>query len=558
MDRNRGGRPRHPDVLTPAEWRVLEALRDGGTNAAIGARLGLRLDTVKYHISNMLAKLELRDRRELASWRPDAQRGRLGAVLAVPAVVWSVVGRPLVWVGMGAAAVAGAAVAVVAAVGVVFVVLVVVAGEGDESLVATPPVAATAQDTSGPTATSTVPRVTATAQGTAGPMATSTAPPTAGSAVTASPVPGLCTTPTDPTCIRSVYLGAPDDYAQVSEIPAGVLLTPGSDGRYVVERGQQVTVVTAAPLPADWTRFYLQRTPLGTPSPLSHEQLIQPVGTTYTFTVTDDERGASVVTFDLTAARPHPVRPTHKPVLGDVVVTTEFLVPTLRYNLLDTTGAATGLGTYAFLQTAGDVSSAINNFGLYPSRGVELRIHPTDASGVSQASFYATLEVGDTFDYRTNGLDCSFRFKVESVPTATSIPLTYRIDYVYEYGGRCGAFVDDPTAPRDVEFAWLVPPGTPGDDGVRAFIPGEPTGKGTYRLTPDSPYVVDVPAGLRIIASPEYLSYSSSDPLLTGAVTLHDAETRARLQIDPGTGRVFNRDVSTQLDVVEQSIRLAD
>ena len=133
MDRNRGGRPRHPDVLTPAEWRVLEALRDGGTNAAIGARLGLRLDTVKYHISNMLAKLELRDRRELAAWRPDARRGRLGAVLAVPAVVWAVVGRPLVWVGVGTAAVAGTVVAVVAAVGVVVVVLVGVPGNGEPS-----------------------------------------------------------------------------------------------------------------------------------------------------------------------------------------------------------------------------------------------------------------------------------------------------------------------------------------------------------------------------------------------------------------------------------------
>ena len=112
MDRNRGGRPRHPDVLTPAEWRVLEALRDGGTNAEIGARLGLSLDTVKYHISNMLAKLELRDRRALAAWRPEERRGRLGAVLAVPAVVWAVVGRPLVWVGVGTAAVAGVAVAV--------------------------------------------------------------------------------------------------------------------------------------------------------------------------------------------------------------------------------------------------------------------------------------------------------------------------------------------------------------------------------------------------------------------------------------------------------------
>ena len=133
MDRNRGGRPRHPDVLTPAEWRVLEALREGGTNAEIAARLGLSLDTVKYHISNMLAKLELRDRRALASWRPDPERRRLGAVLAVPAVLWAVVGRPLVWVGLGTAAVAGVAAAVVAAVGVVVVAFVLATGDSDAS-----------------------------------------------------------------------------------------------------------------------------------------------------------------------------------------------------------------------------------------------------------------------------------------------------------------------------------------------------------------------------------------------------------------------------------------
>ena len=127
MDRNRGGRPRYPDVLTPAEWRVLKALRDGGTNAGIAARLGLSPDTVKYHISNMLAKLELRDRRALAAWRPDGARGRLGALLAV----WSAVGRPLAWVGVGTAAAAGVAAAVVAAVGVVVVVVVIVAGGGD-------------------------------------------------------------------------------------------------------------------------------------------------------------------------------------------------------------------------------------------------------------------------------------------------------------------------------------------------------------------------------------------------------------------------------------------
>ena len=74
-----------------------------------------------------------------------------------------------------------------------------------------------------------------------------------------------CAAPEDADCLRAVYLGAPDDYAQVQDIPVELLLTPNVDGRYVVERGQQVTVVTAAPLPAGWTRFYPQQDPLGQP-----------------------------------------------------------------------------------------------------------------------------------------------------------------------------------------------------------------------------------------------------------------------------------------------------
>ena len=69
------GRPPHPDVLTPGEQRVLEELRNGGTNAEIAARLGLSAETVKTHIARMLSKLDLPDRRALAAWRP----GRDGA-----------------------------------------------------------------------------------------------------------------------------------------------------------------------------------------------------------------------------------------------------------------------------------------------------------------------------------------------------------------------------------------------------------------------------------------------------------------------------------------------
>ena len=69
------------------------------------------------------------------------------------------------------------------------------------------------------------------------------------------------TAPEDADCIRAVYLGAPDDYPQVQDIPADLLLSPDANGRYEVERGVQVTVVTAAPLPASYTRFYLQQGP---------------------------------------------------------------------------------------------------------------------------------------------------------------------------------------------------------------------------------------------------------------------------------------------------------
>jgi len=63
------GRPAHPDVLTPAEWRVLEQLRAGHTNQEIAQRLGVSQNTVKTHVSSMLAKLGMEHRHQLAVWR---------------------------------------------------------------------------------------------------------------------------------------------------------------------------------------------------------------------------------------------------------------------------------------------------------------------------------------------------------------------------------------------------------------------------------------------------------------------------------------------------------
>ena len=372
-----------------------------------------------------------------------------------------------------------------------------------------------------------------------------------------------CTTPTDADCIRAVYQGAPDDYAQVQDIPADVLLTPDPDGRYQVERGQQITVVTAAPLPPGYTRFYLQRQPLQvTVSPTLSEQLIPPLGTTYTFTVTTDEAASNLITFDLTAARPLPIsRPGVKPQLGDIVVTTNFLVPTLRYDTLDITGAATTPGSYAFLETAGDAASAIGNFGHWALGTVELRIDPTDASGASRAAFYDTVQVGDTFDYRTNGFDCGFRFKVTSIGTTTG-PRTFGIDTVALYGGGCGSFIDDPGAAKPVEFIWRVRPGVVGADGVRVLLNGEPVGQGTYRIDRYWRWVIDVPAGMRIVyhgvAINELDVNRPNQPAST--LVLEDVDTGSVLHIDPSNGHtgqiyIIGSHPSTLFDHLIASIR---
>ena len=137
-----------------------------------------------------------------------------------------------------------------------------------------------------------------------------------------------CTEPTDADCIRAVYVGAPGDYAEVADIPASALLAPDAEGRYDIRSGQQITVVTAAQLPADATRFLLQRSPPrsllpGQPEPLSFEQMVSPARTTYTFEVAGDEVGPTLITFDLAAARPGP-GPEQE--FGDVVVTTAFRI----------------------------------------------------------------------------------------------------------------------------------------------------------------------------------------------------------------------------------------
>lgn len=81
------GRPPHDDVLTPAEWRVVEFVRHGLTNRDIAERLGVSTDAVKFHVANVLAKLAFDSRAELRAWtgiRRDTALSRQDPLMQAP------------------------------------------------------------------------------------------------------------------------------------------------------------------------------------------------------------------------------------------------------------------------------------------------------------------------------------------------------------------------------------------------------------------------------------------------------------------------------------------
>lgn len=94
--RNRG-RPPHPGLLTPAEQRVLELIRERKPYAEIGVRLGITPDGVKYHVSNILGKTGFTNREELAAWNP--------AETAAPSRWWAAVPALTKFIGAAGAAV---------------------------------------------------------------------------------------------------------------------------------------------------------------------------------------------------------------------------------------------------------------------------------------------------------------------------------------------------------------------------------------------------------------------------------------------------------------------
>lgn len=78
--RSRRGRPPHDDVLTPAEWRTVHAVKHGMTSRQIAERRGISIDAVKYHVANAVAKLGVANRRELRQWHVAPKNSALNEV----------------------------------------------------------------------------------------------------------------------------------------------------------------------------------------------------------------------------------------------------------------------------------------------------------------------------------------------------------------------------------------------------------------------------------------------------------------------------------------------
>ena len=155
---------------------------------------------------------------------------------------------------------------------------------------------------------------------------------------------------------------------------------------------------------------------------------------------------------------------------------------TFRYNNLDTTGAVSTAGSYAFMKKASgsganaEANTVVTTYeDLRNGNTEKLKIHETDADGASLASFYANAEVGDIFEWRERD-DCWVRYKVTSVPsTAAAGVKQLGVEWMtYAFTGCSGAIT--------ATTAFTVDPGPLPDLGGASLT--VPVVHGIYQIVP--------------------------------------------------------------------------
>lgn len=103
-------RSRPRDLLTPRQREVLDLVVRGYTNSQIADELGVTLDGAKYHVSEILARLDVASREEaVAAWRAQRRQRqfrRLWWPVSMPWLGPAVMGTVAVGVGLGALALA--------------------------------------------------------------------------------------------------------------------------------------------------------------------------------------------------------------------------------------------------------------------------------------------------------------------------------------------------------------------------------------------------------------------------------------------------------------------
>ncbi len=122
--------PAIDELLTPREREVLAFLRLELTNEQIAARMEISADGVKYHVSEIIGKLGVRNRREAARWPERSQEPATGLVPF--GALWRKAGSLSVKPSTAALALTGAVV-VAAVAGIALMLFLLLGANGDEA-----------------------------------------------------------------------------------------------------------------------------------------------------------------------------------------------------------------------------------------------------------------------------------------------------------------------------------------------------------------------------------------------------------------------------------------